>query len=100
MLTDKEMEAIAKKYIDTEAEETNLDLVLFLKHTIKKPYGNVYRYNSKKFIEEKDYDYALIGNGPFLVENSMGKIVQFGTGKTLEYFLTEYEEGRWPNNRK
>ena len=35
MLTDKEMEAIAKKYIDTEAEETNLDLVLFLNHTIK-----------------------------------------------------------------
>jgi hypothetical protein len=96
MLTDKEMDEIANSYIDKKAQESDKELMLFLKHKVKKPYGNLYHYNSRKFIEEKDYDYALIGNGPFLVESQTGKIFQFGTAKSDEYYLKEYEAGRRP----
>jgi hypothetical protein len=95
MLTDKEMEDIAKAYIAKESEESEKDLILFSKHTIKKTYGNLYTYNSRKFIEEKNYDYALLGNGSFLVEKKTGKIFQFGTAKSDEYYFAEYEAGRW-----
>jgi hypothetical protein len=95
MLTDKEMEDMANAYIEKKASESKLDLMLFLKHTIKRDYGNLYNYNTRKFIEEKDYNHALIGNGSFLVEKKSGKIFQFGTAKSDEYYFAEYEGGRW-----
>jgi hypothetical protein len=95
MLTDNEMEEIAKSYISKTAFESGLDVILFSKYTVKKPYGNLYFYNSRKLIEEGNFDYALLGNGPFLVEKNSGKIYQFGTAETDEYYLEEYEAGRW-----
>ena len=96
MLTDKEIENIAKAYIAKKAENSKKDLILSPEPILKKQYGNVFYYNSRKFIEERDIDYALLGNGPFLVEKNTGKIFQFGTAESEEYYLNEYEAGRRP----
>lgn len=95
MLSEKEMEEIATDYITQIAKETNLDIILFHKHTRRMSYGNLYVYNSRKFIEELDYNYALLGNAPFLIEKETGKIFEFGTSETIDYYLGEYEAGRW-----
>lgn len=98
MLTDNEMEDIAKAFVAKMAQEPpKEDLILSPKPAIKKSYGNVYYYNTRKFIEERDINYALLGNGPFLVEKKNGKVFEFGTGKPLEYYLKEYEERQRPS---
>jgi Immunity protein 35 len=100
MLTEKQMDVIAEKYIEEESSGTNRVLMLLPEFEIKKAYGNIYHYNSRKFIETGEFGYALLGNAPFLVENATGRIVVFGTANSEEYYIKEYEEGRWPNNRR
>jgi NADP-dependent 3-hydroxy acid dehydrogenase YdfG len=34
---------------------------------------------------------------PILVENKAGKIVVFGSSRGLDYYIEEYEAGRWPD---
>jgi oxalate decarboxylase/phosphoglucose isomerase-like protein (cupin superfamily) len=94
MLTEKEMDAIAEKYILEESNGTNYELILIKKSEVKKEYGKIYYYNTKKFIETREFEYALLGNAPFLVEKATGKIIVFGTSQPKEYYIKEYEEGR------
>lgn len=42
------------------------DVQLIDDQTIKKPYGWVFFYNNKKFIETRDLTYALMSNTPFI----------------------------------
>jgi hypothetical protein len=98
MLTENEMNKIAEDYVSRKASANSgrlRELMVFYEFTIKKDYGNIYFYNSKKFIETRDSNYALYGNGPFLVEKNTGKIIQFGTAESDEYYIAEYEAGRW-----
>ena len=65
MLTENEMDAIAEKYINEESSGTSHEFVLIKKSQIKKEYGKIYYYNTKKFIETSEFEYALVGNAPF-----------------------------------
>jgi hypothetical protein len=100
MLTENEMNIIAEKYVSEIVDRTSINLIVLYDYTIKKKYGHIYIYTSKEYFETKNDRYALVGNAPFLVENATGKIVVLGTAKSDEYYIKEYEEGRWPNNRR
>lgn len=93
MLTDKEMLQIAEKFLKKIGEESNKELMMYLEDTIKKPYGNIYFFNSKKYILTGDINYALGGNGPFLVEKETGRVITFGTAYQDEYYIKSYENG-------
>jgi hypothetical protein len=100
MLTENELTTIAENYVKEIEKRTEISLIIGYEITIKKPYGNIYFYTSKKYIETGDDKYAVAGNAPFLVENKTGKIIVFGTAETQDYYIEEYEAGRWPDNRK
>lgn len=100
MLTEIEMDRLAEKYISEISGRTQIDISLLKEHTKKKQYGNIYFYNSTKYKETREFEDALLGNGPFLIEKEFGKIIVFGTAQSEEYYMKEYEEGRLPNNRK
>ena len=87
MLTDKQMLEIANKYVQQLKRQMNIELEI-PKEFLRKKYGNIYDYVGK--------NRRLAGNAPFLVENMTGKIVGFGTGDSIEYYIAEYEAGRWP----
>lgn len=98
MLTEQEVIEIAENYVSKQSEKSGYDLVILDNAEIKKPYGIIFRYNTKKFNQTRDFnDKTLIGNTPFLVENKTGKIVIFGSSNELDYYIKEYESGRWPN---
>lgn len=92
MLTDKEMLAIAERYLK-KIGEGGIEAMIYSDDTIKKPYGNIYLYNSKKFILTGDFKYAVGGNAPFLVEIKTGRVVGFGTARRLEDYIKAYENG-------
>ncbi|MDR6515202.1 hypothetical protein [Chryseobacterium camelliae] len=89
MLTDNKMLEIAKKCIKLNEEEINIELIIVEQLTIIKPYGNIYSYGPK------DPKYRLAGNGPFLVKNDTGLVIQFGTSNDVGYDITGYEDGTW-----
>ena len=61
---------------------------------IKKEYGNIYSYTSKRYHDSNyDINYAVAGNAPFLIERKTGKIVLFGTALPFDDYVKMYEEG-------
>jgi len=98
MLTEMEILEIANKYIELVEKESKMETIILYEETIKKPYGNIYFYTSKKLYETGDDRYAVAGNAPFLVEKETGNIIVFGTARTEDYYIKEYEAGRWPLN--
>ncbi|MGU3376649.1 hypothetical protein [Chryseobacterium sp. M5A1_1a] len=98
MLTEQEVIGIATNYVKERSVKSGLDLIILEDRCIKKPYGIIFRYNTKKYNDTRnDDDNTLMGNAPFVVQNNNGKIVVFGTGRELEYYIQEYEAGRWPD---
>ena len=66
MLTDQEMLKIAERFIKRIVSK-HIEPMLY-NDIIKKPYGNIYSFNSKEYILTGDFDKSLMGGGPFLVE--------------------------------
>jgi hypothetical protein len=89
MLTDNEMLDIANKYINEIGQEINIELEI-PNDFIKKSYGNIYDYVAKDSTKHR-----LAGNGPFLVKNDVGTVIQFGTSDDIEYYIKGYEDGTW-----
>ncbi|SFN64361.1 hypothetical protein SAMN05421594_3612 [Chryseobacterium oleae] len=96
MLTKNEVKKIAESYMLSLQEETKIELLLLNEETISKMYGDIFFYTSKKLFETNDDKYAIAGNAPFLVENKTGNIIVFGTAHMEDYYIKEYEAGRWP----
>ena len=93
MLTDKELLQIAERYLKRKGErgDENIEVMIYTNDIIKKPYGNIYFYNSKEFILTGNFNKSLMGNAPFLVEKEAGRVVRFGTAAKLEDYIKSYE---------
>lgn len=90
MLTDKEMLEIADRFI-RKIVDKSIEPMIYIDDIIKKSYGNIYHFNSKKYISTGDFKYALMGGGPFLVEKEGGRVVNFGTAGDLDDQLEAYK---------
>ncbi len=62
--------------------------------TIVKPYGWVFFYNSKQFLESGEFRHALAGNGPVIVNKYTGEIVFCGSVGGVEGNIQAYESQR------
>lgn len=91
MLTDQEMQQIAEQYISFLMKDSSKVLIVF-PGPIKKPYGNIYRYDTKKLAETGDFKYSIV-HGPILVEKATGRIVTFGTAYPEEEYFKAFENG-------
>ncbi|WP_143883178.1 hypothetical protein [Chryseobacterium binzhouense] len=97
MLTEELILEIANDYLKKLVGEEKIELAILHDLSIKKPYGIVFFYNTKKYYESRDdKDNTLVGNAPFLIEYEKGNIIDFGTNRSEEYYMGEYEAGRWP----
>lgn len=97
MLTEIEIIKTAKDYIKELSQKWETELTIAEERSIQKEYGIIFYFNSKKFIEDKIENARLIGCSPFLVESKTGKIIVFGTNRSIDYYIQEYEAGRWPD---
>ena len=67
--------------------------------TIEKPFGWVFFYDSKKFLETGVFSYRLAGNGPAIVNKHDGTVEFFGTNKPPLELVDEYER-KWAGQHK
>ncbi|MCF2220629.1 hypothetical protein H9Q08_15175 [Chryseobacterium sp. PS-8] len=97
MLSNIEMVNIAKDYVEKISQKWEIELTIAEEYSIQKNYGMIFYFNSKKYVEDKIERAKLIGCSPFLVESRTGKVVVFGTNRSIDYYTQEYEAGKWPN---
>ena len=91
MLTKTEaLEIVAKKL--HEMDPTGEPCVVIDTHTIEKPFGWVFFYNTKKFVETGISRYRLAGNGPVIVNKHNGLVEFFGGSRPPLEIVAEYEK--------
>jgi hypothetical protein len=83
------LEAVSKKL---EQMSTSSDpFVVVEKSTIERPFGWVFFYNSKKFLDTGISRYRLAGNGPVIVNKITRTVEFYGSNKPPEELIEDYE---------
>lgn len=86
--------AAAKSYIGSIKVHGGNDLVLLEDKTIERPFGWVFFYDSKKYLETGDYRDIVLGNAPIIVDRRDGSVYATVAGRPLDYHVAEYEKKR------
>jgi Immunity protein 35 len=68
------------------------ELVVVDSATIERPWGWVFFFTSRRWLESGELRYALAGNSPVLVERASGKLISLGTARSAESYIAAYEE--------
>lgn len=89
MINFNEAKSLAISWI-RDIQEPDNELCLVLEETIEKPYGWIFFYNSKQFLEKHDFDYAIAGNAPILVDRN-GSIHLTGTAEPIEFYIKIFD---------
>lgn len=71
-----------------------IELVIMDEHTIAKPYGWVFFFNSKQFLETGDVNYAIGGNGPVVVRHN-GRWTMLGSQGDVDKTIADFERQHW-----
>ena len=88
MLNYADAERLARTWVDIVSRGTG-EIRPHLTRT--KPYGWVFFWNSREFIDTKDRRKALAGNTPIIVDRIDGELRVMGTASPVEDSLAEYE---------
>jgi hypothetical protein len=64
--------------------------------TIAKPYGWIFFYQSKEFLDNKNESAMLAGNAPIIVDRTTHELRVTGTARPLEEYLEAYERALPP----
>ena len=91
MITKEQAKQLVLEAINSGPPDSD-ELVILDEHTIEKPWGWVFFYNSKKFCHTGDHNFALLGNGPFIVERETGKLIGTGSAYPIEEYIANYEK--------
>ena len=73
MVTEEQAIIRAQKYLDELSKVSKLDLII-VGAPEKLPRGYLFKFNSRKWIEEHDISSMMVGNLPFLVNMLTGEI--------------------------
>ena len=66
-------------------------LVVYLEHTIERPFGWVIFWGSDLYAKTGDFRYALGGNAPFIVNRHTAMVVETGTAFPTDVYVQQYE---------
>jgi len=69
-------------------------LVLVEEMTLTKPYGWIFFYNSRRYMDTRDILDAIAGNGPVVVLADTGEVVTLGTALRPEEEIALFERNR------
>jgi len=70
------------------------NIVIIDSETIEKPYGWIFYYDSRRYLETGDIRYKIFGHGPVVVIAATGEIIELGSARPSEEFIKELEEER------
>jgi Immunity protein 35 len=92
MITNDQAERIAVEYLSNMERRVGIPLQLTKK--LDGPFGWVFFYNSRAYIESGNISAMLAGNSPFLIDSYDGTLHVLGTAYPVEQYLAEYGRSR------
>lgn len=84
---------VVKVYVDASTDGGG---VVLEDKTIDKPYGWIFFYQSRKFVESGDPLEGYAGNAPLIFNRVFGEYRVTGTAHPIERYIEEYEHGLPP----
>lgn len=91
MLRKSEALELVSKRLEEKSSEA-VRYVVVEGSTIEKPWGWIFFYQSKKYLETGSFADRLAGNGPVFVNKQTGDVDFFGSVPSLDVILAEYEK--------
>ena len=91
-MTPEKAKALVIEHINRNYRNPNETLLVVDSETIEKPYGWVFFYNTKTFIETNDFSHALGGNGPVVLLSKDKSLHSLGSARPLEDEIRAFEE--------
>lgn len=85
-ISEPEARELAARYLVERYRDTGIDVVLTAVREID--IGWLAAYQSKAYLDTRDDTYALLGNGPLVVDRA-GRIYSTGTSRPLNEYLDE-----------
>lgn len=87
--------ALVEQYLKKPTPyEAEIEYVILDEHTIETEFGWVFFFDSKKHFETNDFQYAIAGNTPLIVDRADGSIHPTGTARSAEYYIQQYRAKR------
>ena len=90
MLTYSQALAIAEKEV-LKLSMPDDEYIIVEDQVVEMPWGWIFIYNSRQFIETGDDQYHLMGNAPIFINRETGQIHHTGTANDVNYYIAEYE---------
>lgn len=83
----------ARRLVESRLEGVLKDdqLVIIDELTIERAFGWVFFYDSAKFRQTGQIDFAIAGNGPVFVNRQTGEVELHGSAKPVDAAVAEYE---------
>jgi len=97
MYTRAEAAEMVRAYL--HREYPRMDLVLLEDQAQEFEFGWVFFYNSKEYVETRDFHHALAGNAPLIVERVSGRILSTGTAEPVDAYIGAYRRTGDPHAR-
>ena len=72
------------------------ELVIIDDATIERPFGWVFFYQSKRYLESGEFEFCLAGNAPLIVDRRTGEVHVTGTARPIETYIAAYESSEHP----
>jgi hypothetical protein len=91
MISQHEAEQLVRTQLLDKCPNSDDTLVIRDNLTRERPFGWIFFYDSKKFLETNDMQYAIAGNGPVIVNKHNGTVQFYGSGKPIQSVIDEYE---------
>jgi hypothetical protein len=90
----------AQSLVESMIAETDLpdgDIAVVLEDdTLTRPWGWVFFYQSRRYLETGDFSSCLAGNAPIIVDARTGVATVTGTAHPVEHYIAEYERAQGP----
>ena len=91
-LTQSQARELVARQLDAFPDYDDLGgCVILDEHTIERSWGWVFFYNSRKYVETNEFEHALFGNAPYIVNRFDGSMHVTGTARPTEHYIAEYE---------
>jgi putative addiction module CopG family antidote len=94
----QEAQGLAEQYLSKMQISPPMELEIFDEHTIETDFGWVFFWNSKRYLETDEFQYALAGNTPLIVDRRDGSIHQTSTADSIEEIIKRHRRAHAPES--
>jgi|SRR5688572_9729382 hypothetical protein len=89
-ITKDDARKVVNAYLTKLQAGRSYELALMEDRTRDEDFGWVFFYNTKRFLESGDMQWALGGNAPLIVDRRTGELHVTGTAHPIEHYIEEF----------